>query len=137
MTILKQIATVDEMAEKFEVTPRTVRNWCENGDLEARKFNKEWIVVKDQKNPKLLNADIKIKGLRKAVGEFNRWEDAARIYFDREDLSVEVFVYTDLNNWEDFRDYDVVEVHNKGSFAFGTEGEISMKSLKQKCLDAL
>lgn len=34
--------TVQEVAEKFKVSDRTVRNWIEEGKLEAFKFGREY-----------------------------------------------------------------------------------------------
>lgn len=51
MGILEKLATVDEMAEKWGVTDRTVRNWCKSGLVEAKRFNKEWILVREQQKP--------------------------------------------------------------------------------------
>ena len=37
--------------------------------------------------------NIKIKGIRRAVGEFNKWQGAARVYFDPSTMSVWTNVY--------------------------------------------
>lgn len=136
MKILDQIATVQEMAEKFGVTPRTIRNWCEKGELEARKFNKEWVIVKDQVNPNTIKSAVKIKGLRNAVRDFNAWDKAARIYFDKANMSVETYVYPDLNSWQEFDNPNIVEVFKKHDI-LDRDLKISMKVLEIACLDTL
>lgn len=51
MELENLIITVDEAAKEWEVTTRTVRNWCENGLIEAKKLNREWAVLKGQDKP--------------------------------------------------------------------------------------
>lgn len=133
MNILDQIASVDEMAERFNVTTRTIRNWCENGTLQAKKMNKEWVIVKEQ-TVSVTSQDVKIKGIKKAVGEFNNWDSAARIYFDKENLEVTTYVYADSNSWQEYNDTSVVEVISKGSF---DDKKLTMRQLEDLCLAAL
>lgn len=52
MSILDKLATVDEMADKWQTTSRTVRRWAESGKIEAKKLTREWVIVKDQNKPK-------------------------------------------------------------------------------------
>lgn len=136
MNILNQIASVEEMAEKFNVSARTIRNWCEKGDLEARKLNKDWAIIKDQENPNLNKSAIKIKGLRNAVRDFNAWDKAARIYFDKANMSVETYVYPDLNSWQEFDNPNIVEVFKKHDI-LDRDLKISMNVLERACLDTL
>lgn len=136
LDLLDMFETVEQVAYKYEVHNRTVRYWCENGLLEARKINNDWLIVKDQelKTKEKTNEDwekIKIKNLKTSVGEFNRWQRAARIYFDSEEMRVDTFIYQDLNNWQEFNDPAVVEVFNKDTFS--TQQKITMKELKKIC----
>lgn len=36
--------TVDQIAEKLQVKPTTVRKWIKNGLLEGKKMGKRWII---------------------------------------------------------------------------------------------
>ncbi len=38
---------VSEVAKIFEVKPITVRKWCQNGNISAKKFGKSWYIYKD------------------------------------------------------------------------------------------
>ena len=78
--------------------------------------------------------DIKIKGLKKAVGEFNNWQGAARIYFDKENLSVETYVYSSPGSYQQFDADTIVEVAQKAnSNMFERDDTITMLKLKELC----
>ena len=112
MSILDKITTADELAKEWNVTPQNVRIWCEEGRLEAKRLGREWAILKGQPQPTKIRPKIKLKGVKKAVGEFNNWQGPARIYLDRDNLSVWTVVYTDGNSWTE-HDGDVVEIYNK------------------------
>jgi len=38
------LLTVDDAAQRLNATPRTVRNWCESGQLTAQKVGRDWII---------------------------------------------------------------------------------------------
>lgn len=140
MNILDKIESVEEMATRLEVTPQLVRKWCDEQRIEAKKIGREWAVVKGQSKPedlpKNFTADIKLVGLKKAVGDFNKWQGAARVYFDKNDLSVWTNVYASGNEWEEHQDKNIVEVLAKTSLA-ARDDKTSMRELQALCEAAL
>jgi hypothetical protein len=71
----------------------------------------------------------KIKGIKKAVGDYNRWDGQARIYHDRSTGDTWTRTYPAGNkSWNEYRDPDVIEVHSKNS---RSREKISMKELKE------
>lgn len=78
--------------------------------------------------------DIKIKGIKKAVGDFNKDPNAVRIYFDKQDLEVWANVYASLNEWDEYHDKDVVEIASRENFEDRT---ITMRELTERCVETL
>src|SRR5690625_455890 len=78
-----------------------------------------------------VNVDIKIKGIKKAVGEYNNWQEQARIYFDKEDLEVWTNVYPSGNeSWDEYHDENVVQVASKRGMIANDNDYLSMRELK-------
>lgn len=76
----------------------------------------------------------KPKGLRKAVGKFNRWDGQARIYHDKSTGDTWTEVYPSGNkSWNEYRNPDIVEIQNKN---FRSWEKTSVKELKERIDDA-
>lgn len=41
------LLTIDDIALRYHVTPRAVRNWCDSGALKAQKIAGIWIIEAD------------------------------------------------------------------------------------------
>lgn len=54
MNILDKIMGVEEAAQLWNYSPGYIKNLCAGGKVEARKIGKTWILVKGQKNPKII-----------------------------------------------------------------------------------
>jgi len=81
---------------------------------------------------------INIKGIKKAVGEFNNWQEQARIYFDMEDLHVWTNVYPGGNeSWDNYHDKNIVEVVSKRGMVAQDNDYLSMRELKNLCINKL
>src|SRR5699024_5971375 len=82
--------------------------------------------------------DIKITGLKKAVGDYNNWQEQARIYFDAKELEVWTNVYPGGNeSWDEYRDKNIVEVINKRGMVASDNEYLSMRELKNICVNKL
>ncbi len=77
---------------------------------------------------------IKITGIKRAVGEFNRWQGAARIYLDTSTGEVWTKIYT-APNWETkYHDSAIVQVLSKSTYnMYGRGDKITMQSLRDMC----
>lgn len=75
--------------------------------------------------------DIKIKGVKKAVGDFNNDPNAVRIYFDKEEKEAWANIYAHLGDCDDYHDKNIVEVANRDSFENRT---ITMRELTELCI---
>ena len=43
----KNYITTQEIAEQLEYHVHTIRKWCVNGIIPAKKFNKEWLILEE------------------------------------------------------------------------------------------
>lgn len=84
------------------------------------------------------NVDIKITGLKKAVGDYNDWQEQARVYFDTKDLEVWTNVYSGGNeSWDEYHDNNIIEVVNKRGMLANDNDYLSMRELKSICVNKL
>lgn len=82
--------------------------------------------------------DVEIKGLKKAVGEYNKWQEQARIYFDKNELEVWANVYPGGNeSWDNYHDKNIVEVASKRGAVANDNDYLSMRELKNICANKL
>ncbi len=82
--------------------------------------------------------DVNIKGIKSAVGDFNKWQGAARVYFDTLALKVWTNVYNGPGEWDDYHDADVVEILSKATNnMLERDDKTSMYQLKKLCEDWL
>lgn len=83
---------------------------------------------------------IKITGVKKAVGEFNQWSGAARVYFNKKELKVWTILYS---NPEEVRRYqygqeEIVEVIQKTTNdTQERDNRITMYQLQELCENIL
>jgi hypothetical protein len=77
---------------------------------------------------------IKITGIKKAVGDFNNWQGAARIYFDRSTGEVWTNIYT-APTWETiYHDPTIVQLASKATWVMTQrDNTITMAGLKILC----
>lgn len=139
MNILDNLESVEEVAMRLGVSTRRVRVWCEEQRLVSRKIGREWVIVKGQSRPaekKMAVPAIKLNGIKKAVGDFNKWQGVARIYFNRETLDVWTEVYTDGNSYDAYTNVNIVEVLAKTSLT-ARDNKTSMAHVQQLCESAM
>ena len=78
-------------------------------------------------------AELKVKGLKKAVGDFNDWQGHAVIFYDKEDRRAWTEVYASSNSWTEYHDDVVVSIHEKDDF-LGRDNKTSMREMKRLIL---
>lgn len=76
---------------------------------------------------------LKVKGLKKAVGDFNAWQGHAVIFYDKEEQCVWTEVYASSNEWVEYHDEEVVSLHEKDDF-LGRDNKTSMREIKRLIL---
>lgn len=77
---------------------------------------------------------VKITGIKKAVGEFNRWQGAARIYLDRSTGEVWTKIYTDPGWWDEYGDTAIIQVAGKATWSmWQRDDKITMEELRSLC----
>lgn len=82
--------------------------------------------------------NLKIKGIKKAVSEFNKWEEQARVYFDKEEMEVWTNVYPSGNEaWDEYHDDNIVSLTHKRGVVARDNDYLSMRELQELCLTAL
>lgn len=77
--------------------------------------------------------NLTVKGLKKAVGDFNDWQGHAVIFYDKEERRAWVEVYASSNSWTEYRDEEVVNLHEKDDF-LGRDNKTSMREIKRLIL---
>ena len=75
-------------------------------------------------------AELKVKGLKKAVGDFNDWQGHAVIFYDKEDRKAWTEVYASSNEWSEYHDAEIVSLHEKDDF-LGRDNKTSMREIKR------
>ena len=78
-------------------------------------------------------AELKVKGLKKAVGDFNDWQGHAVIFYDKEECRAWTEVYASSNSWSVYHDDAVVSLHQKDDF-LGRDNKTSMREIKRLIL---
>ena len=73
---------------------------------------------------------LTVKGLKKAVGDFNDWQGHAVIFYDKEDRKAWTEVYASSNSWTEYHDDVVVSIHEKDDF-LGRDNKTSMREIKR------
>lgn len=82
--------------------------------------------------------DVNIKGIKKAVSEFNKWEEQARVYFDKKEMKVWTNVYPGGNEaWDDYHDENIVLLTYKRGVIAQDNDYLSMRELQELCIVAL
>ena len=78
-------------------------------------------------------AELKVKGLKKAVGDFNDWQGHAVIFYDKEEQRAWTETYASSNEWVEYHDEEVVSLHEKDDF-LGRDNKTSMREIKRLIL---
>ena len=50
---------VEEASQLWGLSPGTIKNYCAQGKIEAKKIGKTWIILKDQPNPRKIDNELK------------------------------------------------------------------------------
>lgn len=77
--------------------------------------------------------NMTVKGLKKAVGDFNDWQGHAVIFYDKEERRAWTEVYASSNSWSEYHDDAVVSLHQKDDF-LGRDNKTSMREIKRLIL---
>lgn len=73
--------------------------------------------------------NIKIKGIRKAVSDFNNWQGAATVFYDKNKKEMWTNVYASGFDQTIYRDSNVVEIKSKSSLSYNWN-TTTMRELK-------
>lgn len=109
---------------------RTGNAKIENMTLEtADKLCRFWDQAKNEKP-----VDIKLTGIRNAVGTFNAWQGPARVYFDKSDMSIWTNTYAGPGEWDEYDDSHIVEVYSKATNSIlERDDRTTMRQLTELC----
>jgi len=76
--------------------------------------------------------NTKIKGLKKAVGDFNNWQGTAIVYYDRSDEKVWTNIYEGSGNWDEYPDQNIVQILSKATNSIlGRDDKTTMRQLAE------
>lgn len=90
MVNFDNIGDTKQAAELWGLSQDAVKHMCQHGKINAKKFGNSWVVDLTQTNPSYNKGanGMNVKGIKKAVGEFNNYQGAIAIYLDKETMSV-------------------------------------------------
>ena len=78
-----------------------------------------------------MGEQVKITGIKRAVGEYSNWVGGAIVYLNKETGEVWTSVYPDGNSWDEYRNDAIVMVTRKGHTMASTYGKITMAELNK------
>lgn len=143
-SVLKSDFTAPQIAEESGLKPRNINNYRQ-GLADFENMNLKYLAglqkfYNDHKNreedKKMEN--IKITGIRKAVGAFNDWQGAARVYFDPSDMSVETYVYEGPGSYEEFDNPKIVEIAQKATNRMDERDDrITMRQVRETVAEVI
>lgn len=82
--------------------------------------------------------NVKITGIRKAVGDFNDWQGAARVYFDPTDMSVWTNVYGGPGEENHYDDPAITQIAQKATNRMDERDDtITMRRLREAVAEVL
>lgn len=127
-----------QIADETGLKPRNIQNYRKGAaDFENMSLTYLAGLQKFYNNHKNRKEDtpmenIKITGIRKAVGAFNDWQGAARVYFDPTDMSVETYVYEGPGSYEEFDNPKIVEIAQKATTRMDERDDrITMRRIRE------
>lgn len=134
-SVLKSDFTAPQIAEESGLKPRNINNYRQ-GLADFENMNLKYLagLQKFYNNHKedTPMEELKITGIRKAVGAFNDWQGAARVYFDPSDMSVETYVYEGPGSYEEFDDPKIVEIAQKATTRMDERDDrITMRQIRE------
>ena len=75
---------------------------------------------------------LKIVGIRKAVGTFNNWQGAAKVYFDSSDTSVWTKTYASPGEWNRYMDPRITQIAQKATNRMDErDNKITMREIRE------
>ena len=134
-SVLDSNYTAPQISEESELKPRNINNYRQ-GLADFENMNLRYLagLQKFYNNHKedAPMENIKITGIRKAVGAFNDWQGAARVYFDPSDMSVETYVYEGSGSYEEFDNPKIVEIAQKATNRIDERNDrITMRQIRE------
>lgn len=86
----------------------------------------------DNHHGKANQEKLNITGIRKAVGAFNDWQGAARVYFDPSDMSVWTKVYASPQEWDKYKDPKITQIAQKATNRMDErDNKITMREIRE------
>lgn len=117
-SVLKSDFTAPQIAEESGLKPRNINNYRQ-GLADFENMNLKYLagLQKFYNNHKedTPMEQLKITGIRKAVGAFNDWQGAARVYFDPSDMSVWTNVYGGPGEENHYDDPAITQIAQKAT----------------------
>jgi hypothetical protein len=133
-----------QIADETGLKPRNIQNY-RKGAADFENMSLTYLAglqkfYNDHKNreedKKMEN--IKITGIRNAVGEFNKWQGAARVYFDPSDMSVWTNVYSGPGEEDRYDDPAITQIAQKATNRMDErDGRITMRQIREAVAAAL
>lgn len=136
-TLLASDKTSYEIAQATGMSPSNITD-LRNGKRKldnvtlanAEKLYRYQITRDAQTLEDVATETLKVKGLKKAVGDFNDWQGHAVIFYDKEEQRAWTEVYASSNSWTEYKDAEVVSIHEKDDF-LGRDNKTSMREIKR------
>jgi len=134
-SVLKSDFTAPQIAEESGLKPRNINNYRQ-GLADFENMNLRYLVglQKFYNNHKedTPMEQLKITGIRKAVGNFNDWQGAARVYFDPTNMSVWTNVYGGPGEEDHYDDPAITQIAQKATTRMDERDDrITMRQIRE------
>lgn len=140
-SVLKSDFTAPQIAEESGLKPRNIQNY-RKGAADFENMNLKYLsglqkFYDDHKEDTPME-QLKITGIRKAVGAFNDWQGAARVYFDPSDMSVWTNVYGGPGEENHYDDPAITQIAQKATNRMDERNDrITMRRIREAVAEAL
>ena len=140
-SVLNSNFTSPQIAEEIGLKTRNIINY-RNGSTDFDSMSLKYLsglqqFYNNHKGDKP-EADIKITGIRKAVGAFNSWQGAARVYFDPSDMSVWTNVYGGPGEEDRYDDPAITQIAQKATNRMDERDDtITMRQIRETVAEAV
>lgn len=135
MKLIHSDVTATEIGQETGLNVKSLTNY-RNGDADLGNMRMNVMISlqnyynehkDDKEQPKL-----KITGIRKAVGDFNNWQGAARVYFDPSDMSVWTNVYGGPGEEDYYDDPAITQIAQKATNRMDERDDrITMRQIRE------
>lgn len=141
MKLIHSDVTATEIGQETGLNVKSLTNY-RNGDADLGNMRMNVMIslqnyYNNHKNDRP-HTKLKITGIRKAVGDFNDWQGAARVYFDPSDMSVWTNVYSGPGEENHYDDPAITQIAQKATTRMDERDDrITMRQVRETVAEVI